>query len=251
WKHAYRGRNSECVVGSLVQGKQYAFRCARENADGTVGPWSEELVRFSPASKKNENNVKIGNNNVVWRNDRRHDDPPKGSAGCDIGSTSTGRAPGPAPWRSPSPLRPLPPPPLSQQQQQQQQQQQPRFDLLVPALIETFARLVDDGGHHHDHQRHHHHHRATDAIASVHDPSTPNSAPSTTEHASADDTTHTKDADAASTAGGHEEEKEAARQAQEGERKRMVWEEHWDDGRQAPFYRLSGTDLSLWQIPAL
>ena len=41
----------------------------------------------------------------------------------------------------------------------------------------------------------------------------------------------------------------AARWA-EGER-RVVWEEHWDDARQAPFYRLSGHDLALWQIPAL
>ncbi|CAM9956871.1 unnamed protein product, partial [Hapterophycus canaliculatus] len=39
--------------------------------------------------------------------------------------------------------------------------------------------------------------------------------------------------------------------AQWDEARRAVWEEHWDSERHAPFFRLLGQDLSVWQIPAL
>eukprot|EP00903_Cladosiphon_okamuranus_P007906 g7636.t2 len=48
WERAYRGKRSECVIGSLAEGIPYAFRCARENADGKVGPWSEDLQCVVP-----------------------------------------------------------------------------------------------------------------------------------------------------------------------------------------------------------
>ena len=281
-----------------ISGEEYSFRCARETADGTIGPWSEDLVtRFPPAWKSGAKKVKVGS--IGW-NDRRHDPLPEG-AGRDFGSTSTRLAPAPAPAPAAPSRWYLSSPPSQQQQQQHQQRrrrQEKRFDLLVPALIETFAKFVDDG-----------YNRIVDNAARCGDPSNPqtNLEPPTgrtgaadVEHASAADKNlrnqheiyrhHRQSVSAESVplanqnrASGHlhrapaeeggsaatlraparpvalnDETQDAAFMPgslgeaahAQGER-RVVWEEHWDGGRQAPFYRLSGHDLSLWQIPAL
>lgn len=233
-------------------------------------------------------NVKTGRVGCI---NRRYNHPRVGAA-RQIGRSSTTPAPTSAPRHSPSPLPPPPPPPPSQL----------RFDLLVPALIETFALLFDDGHHHlvahatagypstptasltgresaaaaaaaaSEHasavsknlgnrksvNRHHYHRQSVSAGSALppgcqapardHHRGHANiggstASPTAGAHVTSENTTREV---ALMTAGGKEE---AARGA-EGERE-MVWEEHWDDDRQVPFYRLSGYDLSLWQIPAL
>ena len=103
-------------------------------------------------------------------------------------------------------------------------QQRHRFDLLVPALIEAFAELIDAGD---------------SRIAR---------ATSGNKRASDSEAVAVKTSDAEGTA--HRHQQPTSSQGKEDTIK-MVWDEHWDSQRRTPFFRLRGQNLSVWEIPAL
>ncbi|CAM9859944.1 unnamed protein product, partial [Scytosiphon promiscuus] len=227
WKLVYRGKRPECVVGSLAQGTHYAFRCARANADGLVGPWSNHLRCLVPVASG-----KSGGSSS--------------SSGNEDGALARAE---------------VPPPPGGTPVLQKR-----RFDLLVPALVEAFARLVDDGEHRILHAATPTTGR-TSRTPRLMPPRPPPSSSPPPPYLDAKQTAPKTSANKTPQTGGmhgprghpqHHHQSSGARLAWEGEAStpwnetgRTVWEEHWDSERRAPFFRLRGEDLSVWQIPAL
>lgn len=249
-----------------------------ENADGVVGRWSNELRVTVPVpanhtssnnsnSNSNHNNININNINTdaatcygYRHQNRRSKDKDKRTKQNIASGFSTPR--------------------------------HTRFDLLVPALIETFACLVDNGDnliaktsastarpsfphallapedttavpteiivetaknveHHKDasgerntvvgkaRQTH------KTSVSSASRSATRDSPTATLEEGTPTDVEHVQKTTVYGEAGSGEGET-----PEEGGGS-MVWEQHWDTRRGAPFYRLRGQDLSLWQVPVL
>ncbi|CAB1112903.1 unnamed protein product [Ectocarpus sp. CCAP 1310/34] len=235
WELVYRGRRSECVVGSLSLGSSYAFRCARENADGQVGPWSTDLRCTVPGSTENFDRRSSGGNRKSNTSDNRmtsRADPHVAGDATRLlnGIGSSDAIAGNQP-------RPMP--------ESKATEFQPRFNLLVPALVDVFARLAEDGSR---------------WIGSTH--STPLRQPppravASSRTAATSAATPAATADSTSTQTAHDREHQhwasskGSGSAQQGETAKMVWDEHWDSERRIPFFCLRGRDLSVWQIPAL
>lgn len=197
-------------------GVPYAFRCARENADGEVGPWSADLRCVVPCLPR-----KCG-----------------GRSGAGSGNNISNGSVAADPHR-------FPPPPEATLRTSQPRQHQHRFELLVPALVEAFAELVDAGDSRIT--------RSTPVNTRLAQPP-PSSLPpaphptATKNSDSAAKAVAVKTSDAEGRA--HHNQQRISLEGK-GENKEMVWEEHWDTQRRAPFFRLRGQNLSVWQIPAL
>ncbi|CAM9568256.1 unnamed protein product, partial [Ectocarpus sp. 8 AP-2014] len=236
WELVYRGRRSECVVGSLsLAGSSYAFRCARENADGQVGPWSTDLWFTVPGStKKFDRRSSCGNrkrNASDNRKTARGDPHVAGDATLLLNGIS-----------SPDAIAGNQPRPMSESKATEFQ---PQFNLLVPALVDAFARLAKDG------DRWIGSTRSTSlrpplhrAVASRRPAATSAAAPAATADPTSTQTAHDRE-------GHHRASSKRSGSAQQGETAKMVWDEHWDSERRIPFFSLRGRDLSVWQIPAL
>ncbi|CBJ33153.1 expressed unknown protein [Ectocarpus siliculosus] len=235
WELVYRGRRSMCVVGSLSLGSSYAFRCARENADGQVGPWSTDLWCTVPGStKKFDRRSSCGNrkrNASDNRKTARGDPHVAGDATLLLNGIS-----------SPDAIAGNQPRPMSESKATEFQ---PRFNLLVPALVDAFARLAEDGD------------RWIGSTRSTPLRPPPRRAVATRRPAATSAATPAATADPTSTQTTHDREhhhgasSKGSGSAQQGETAKMVWDEHWDSERRIPFFSLRGRDLSVWQIPAL
>lgn len=197
-----------------LTGVPYAFRCARENADGQVGPWSADLRRVVPCSMgkcADSNGDRDGNNGGI-----------DGHGGAPHG---------------------LSPPPPEPRTLTSSPRRQHRFDLLVPALVEAFAELIDAGDSRIA--------RATPVntrLAQQPPSPLPPAAPVKNNRLSASIALAVKSSDATGTSHRHQQPTSSEGQ---GETNGMVWDEHWDSQRRTPFFRLRGQNLSVWQIPAL
>lgn len=218
-----------------------------KNADGVVGPWSENLRVTVP----------VAANFLGIRAKPHHSH--KGLARESGKAETIGPTPTPSPTSSPSQLR---------------------FDLLVPALIEAFSRLVDDGSH-----------WITAGARPF--PAAPlrprgvqgptnacvdrNRGSTTTRSSSAvqpcrqraNQTSelpwkpgftsgHISRPDGGGFSQRRQHQREEGVKWDEANSTRAkdndnlaAWEEYWDEGRHAPFYRLHEQDLSLWQVPFL
>lgn len=124
----------------------------------------------------------------------------------------------------------------------------PRFDLLVPALVDVFARLAEDGD------------RWIGSTNSMPPPLRPpprRAVASSTQAAISAATPAATTAETTSTRTAHDREHQhgasskGSGSARQEETAKMVWDEHWDSERRIPFFSLRGRDLSVWQIPAL
>lgn len=121
----------------------------------------------------------------------------------------------------------------------------PRFNLLVPALVDAFARLAEDGD------------RWIGSTRSMPLRPPPRRAVASSTPAAIFAATPAATADPTSTQPAHDREhhygasSKGSGSAQQGETAKMVWDEHWDSERRIPFFCLRGRDLSVWQIPAL
>ncbi|CAN0036313.1 unnamed protein product, partial [Ectocarpus sp. 12 AP-2014] len=236
WELVYRGRRSECVVGSLsLVGSCYVFRCARENADGQVGPWSTDLRCTVPGSTENLDRRSSGGNRKRSASDNRKTsraDPhvARDAARLLNGIGSSDAIAGNQP-------RPMP--------ESKATEFQPRFNLLVPALVDAFARLAEDGD------------RWIGSTRSVPRRPPPRRAVASSTPAAISAAPPAATADPTSTQPAHDREphhgasSKGSGSAQQGDTAKMVWDEHWDSERRVPFFNLRGRDLSVWQIPAL
>lgn len=215
---------------SLQTGTPHIFRCARENADGQVGPWSAYLRCVVPnISGKCSSSTSGGG----------------GGHGKNISN-------GDGMYCAASPP-PLPRPPATSTTTAQQPRQKHRFDLLVPALVEVFAGLIDAG----DRRIAQATTSATTTTATANirpiqpsiPPPSPPAAITNTSSDAADKKSGTEGAPPRRHDHHHHQHLSSSG-GDEGMRK-MVWDEHWDSERAARFYRLRGQNLSVWQIPAL
>ncbi len=232
-----RLRLTDNIGSAKPIGANYAFRCARENADGQVGPWSADLRCVVPADSGKSSGNRIS-------------DGRPGKRDACSGGGSSGAAVLPQP---PPPPAATTPPAL-----------QPRFDLLVPALVEAFAGLIDAG----DRRIRCAVTGNTCVVRSLSTPPPPPSPPppapppappsepplappsaaakkskSFIKASEADESAHRLD--------DHRQKQGDLCWERERETREMVWEEHWDSQRRAQFFRLRGQKLSVWQVPDL
>lgn len=235
------------------------FRCAMENADGLVGLWSEKLRCVAPPFIPR---------NIIDTAAARSTRATHHCIGDPIKNIYTTNNLATRPLALAAP---------------------PHVDLLVPALVEAFACLVDDGNR-----------RIAAAIGGLESPPPPPSStvmhpvqmrdeslsdgakvdqhnlggvnytdscasesgracqsetPRQSLSASEDISPITVEEELHKDAqgrmeGAKSEEKEKRRAVQAQNRgDTHVWEEHWDADHHAPYFRLRGQDLSLWHIP--